>query len=78
MGSVRCSPLIKPFVAELQQGNGFSRQEFKYNRLFKGDRLLRIVPQVRLQFQRKEFYWSVNSDFDYWPPQTCRPACQRG
>ena len=50
------------------ESNGFSyRQEFKYNRLFAGDRLLRVVPKLGYNFKRKEFYWSVNSDFDYWP-----------
>lgn len=68
MGSVRCSPLINPLLLSYSKSNGFSyRQEFKYNRLFKGDRLLRIVPKLGYNFKRKEFYWSVNSDFDYCP-----------
>ena len=74
MGSVRCSPLINPLLLSYSKSNGFSyRQEFKYNRLFKGDRLLRIVPKLGYNFKRKEFYWSVNSDFDYWPRK--RAAC---
>ena len=32
-----------------------------------GDRLLRVVPKLGYNFKRKEFYWSINSDFDYWP-----------
>ena len=68
MGSVRCSPLINPLLLSYSKSNGFSyRQEFKYNRLFAGDRLLRVVPKLGYNFKRKEFYWSVNSDFDYWP-----------
>lgn len=68
MGSVRCSPLINPFLLSYSGSNGFSyRQEFKYNRLFSGDRLLRIVPQIGFNFTRKEFYWRIHSDFDYWP-----------
>lgn len=68
MGSVRCSPLINPFLLSYSGKNGFAyRQEFKYNRLFVGDRLLRIVPKLGYNFKRKEFYWSINSDFDYWP-----------
>lgn len=68
MGSVRCSPIINPFLLSYSGKNGFSyRQEFKYNRLFTGDRLLRIVPKLGYNFKRKEFYWAVNSDFDYWP-----------
>ena len=68
MGSVRCSPLISPFLLSYSGKNGLSyRQEFKYNRIFTGDRLLRIVPKLGYNFKRKEFYWAVNSDFDYWP-----------
>lgn len=68
VGSVRCSPLINPFLLSYSGKNGLSyRQEFKYNRLFSGDRLLRIVPKLGYNFTQKELYWSVNSDFDYWP-----------
>ena len=39
VGSVRCSPLVNPFLLSYSGSNGFSyRQEFKYNRLFPGDR----------------------------------------
>ena len=68
LGSVRCSPLINPFLLSYSGSNGISyRQEFKYNRLFPGDRLLRIVPRIGYNFKQKEFYWKVRSDFDYWP-----------
>lgn len=68
IGSVRCSPLINPFLMSYSGKNGFSyRQEFKYNRLFKGDRLLRVVPRIGYNFKERVFYWRVRSDFDYWP-----------
>lgn len=68
LGSVRCSPLINPFLLSYSGKNGFSyRQEFKYNRIFTGDRLLRLVPRLGYNFKYNEFYWSVKSDFDYWP-----------
>lgn len=68
MGSVRCSPLINPLLISYSGSNGISyRQQFKYNCLLPGDRLLRIVPQIGYNFTRKEFYWSLSSDFDYWP-----------
>lgn len=67
-GSVRCSPIINPLLVSYSHSNGFSyRQEFKYNRLFTGDKLLRIVPRIGYNFTRKEFYWNINADFDYWP-----------
>ncbi|WP_291545939.1 DUF5686 family protein [Bacteroides sp.] len=68
MGNVRFSPIINPLLFSFGGSNGMSyRQDFKYNRLFSGDKLLRIIPRVGYNFTRKEFYWSVNTDFDYWP-----------
>ncbi|MBQ8501466.1 MAG: hypothetical protein IJ494_04045 [Bacteroides sp.] len=68
MGSVRCSPLINPLLLSYSGKNGVSyRQEFKYNRLFTGDRLLRIVPRIGYNFKLKEFYWRIAADYDYWP-----------
>lgn len=68
MGSIRCSPLINPFLLSYSGKNGLSyKQEFKYNRLFAGDRLLRIVPKIGYNFKQKELYWSVNANFNYWP-----------
>ena len=47
IGSVNCSPLINPLLFSYSGSNGLSyRQQFKYNRLFTGDRLLRVVPQI--------------------------------
>ena len=68
IGSVRCSPLINPLLVSYSGSNGFSyRQEFKYSRLFTGDKLLRIVPKIGYNFTRKEFYWSIDTDFGYLP-----------
>ncbi len=68
IGSVRCSPLFNPLLLSYSGSNGVSyRQEFIYNRLFPGDRLLRIAPRIGYNFTRNEFYWRVRSDFDYWP-----------
>lgn len=68
LGSVKSSPIINPFLMSYSKSNGFSyRQSFKYNLLLKGDRLLRIVPKIGYNFTRKEFYWSVDGDFNYWP-----------
>lgn len=68
MGSVRCSPLINPFLMSYSHSNGFSyRQEFKYHRILPDDRWMRIVPKLGYNFTRSEFYWSINSDFYYAP-----------
>lgn len=68
MGSVKCSPLINPFLMSYSHSNGFSyRQEFKYNRIFPNDRWIRAVPKIGYNFTRKEFYWSTDFDFYYAP-----------
>lgn len=68
LGDVECSPIINPFLLSYSHSDGFSyRQEFKYNKLFSDDRLLSIVPQLGYNFKRTEFYWSINSDYNYWP-----------
>ena len=68
IGSVRFSPFINPLLFSYGGSNGLSyRQDFRYNRLFRGDKLLRVVPKFGYNFTRKEFYWSVNADFEYWP-----------
>ena len=68
IGSVRFSPFINPLLFSYSGSNGLSyRQDFRYNRLFRGDKLLRIVPKLGYNFTRKEFYWSLNADFEYWP-----------
>nr|WP_321437888.1 DUF5686 family protein [uncultured Bacteroides sp.] len=68
MGSLRCSPIINPFLVSYSHNDGFSyRQDFKYNRLFADDRLLRVVPNIGYNFKHSEFYWKINSDYDYWP-----------
>lgn len=68
IGSVKCSPLINPFLISYNGRDGFSyRQDFKYNRIFEGDKLLRISPRIGYNFKHREFYWRVISDYDYWP-----------
>lgn len=68
VGSLRFSPFINPLLFSYSGSNGLSyRQDFRYNRLFSGGKLLRIVPKLGYNFTRKEFYWSMNADFEYWP-----------
>ena len=73
VGRVRCSPIINPLLLSYSKSNGFSwRQDFRYNRLFHNDKLLRIVPRIGYNFTRKEFYWSMTTDFDYLPQKQGR------
>ena len=68
IGSVRFSPFINPLLFSYSGSNGLSyRQDFRYNRLVRGDKLLRIVPRLGYNVTRKEFYWGLNADFEYWP-----------
>ena len=78
LGSLRCSPLINPFLLSYG-GSGVSyRQDFKYNRFFSGDRLLRIVPRVGYNFTRREFYWRVRGNFLYCPKKRASIAVDVG
>ena len=68
VGSVKCSPLLNPFLVKYSGRDGFSyRQDFKYSRLFSHDRLLRIAPRIGYNFKHREFYWRIVGDYDYWP-----------
>ncbi|MDR0961222.1 MAG: DUF5686 family protein [Mediterranea sp.] len=67
-GSIRFSPLLNPALVSYSSSRGISyRQDFRYTRIFTGDRVLQIRPRIGYNFKLKEFYWSVNGDFDYWP-----------
>ncbi len=78
-GTVRCSPLFNPFLMSYSPSNGLSyRQSFKYNRLFPGDHLLRVVPRLGYNFTRKEFYWSLGVDYGYWPEKIGTISVQTG
>lgn len=68
LGSVRMSPLLNPLLFSYSHNDGFSyRQEFKYNRRMGNERFLRLNPKMGYNFTHKEFYWSLNGTFDYWP-----------
>jgi hypothetical protein len=68
LGSIRFSPLINPVLFSYSHSRGISyKQQFRYNRLFTGDRLLTVRPQIGYNFKLHELYWSVNGDFEYLP-----------
>lgn len=67
-GSVKCSPLINPVMLSYSHSRGVSyKQRFKYNKLFKDGKLLRITPQVGFNFTRKELYVKTDAEFQYLP-----------
>ena len=68
VGTIRFSPIINPFLFSYSGKDGWRyKHKIKYNRLFKGDKVLRITPTFGYNFKWREFYWKVNSDFNYWP-----------
>lgn len=68
MGSVRCSPLINPVLLDYSHSRGISyKQKFKYSRLSKDGRVLRITPQIGYNFTHKELYVKADADWQYWP-----------
>lgn len=67
-GSIRCSPIVNPFLMSYSKSSGFAyKQTFKYNRLFTNDKLLRIAPTIGYNFKEKFFYWKINSEYNYNP-----------
>lgn len=67
-GNIRCSPLLNPFMMSYSKNGGFAyKQRFKYNCLFKGDKLLRIAPSFGYNFKEKKLYWTVNTEYNYYP-----------
>ncbi len=69
-GDLKCSPLLNPFYLDYSRNNGITyKQKFRYNRIMKGDRLLRVTPRMGYNFTRNEFYWDLKSEFYYWPTQ---------
>ena len=62
IGSVRFSPFINPLLFSYSGSNGLSyRQDFRYNRLFRGDKLLRIVPKLGYNFTPVLFLPNLDS-----------------
>ncbi|MEF9986891.1 MAG: DUF5686 family protein [Bacteroidales bacterium] len=67
-GKIQFSPIISPVLFNFSTSNGLSyAQRIKYNKNFKGDRLLYIEPKIGYNFKHKELYWHVRSNFDYAP-----------
>lgn len=67
-GNIKFSALLNPLMLRYSRTNGLAyKQTIKYNHLFSGDRLLRVVPRFGYNFKQKEFYWSIDSEFEYWP-----------
>ncbi|MEG0517716.1 MAG: DUF5686 family protein [Bacteroidales bacterium] len=67
-GRLQFSPIISPVLFNYSSSDGISyAQKLKYNKLFKGDRLLYIEPKIGYNFKYQEFYWYVRSILDYAP-----------
>ena len=67
-GSVRFSPIISPVLMSYSASSGFAyRQRFYYTKLFGNDCYLQVAPHMGYNFKKKEFYWNVESHYDYWP-----------
>ena len=77
IGSVRFSPFINPLLFSYSGSNGLSyRQDFRYNRIFRGDKWLRIVPKLgynyfsahkRTAVEKSRFV--ITGDYPMPPPE---------
>jgi hypothetical protein len=65
-GNLKFSPIISPVLLNYSSRNGISySQKLHYKRNFKNDKLLSIKPRAGYNFKYKEFYWNVETVFDY-------------
>lgn len=67
-GTLRSSPFMNPLMFSYSASNGIAyRQDFRYNTLLAGERLLQIRTRLGYNFKHTEFYWDLQSDFTYYP-----------
>lgn len=68
LGNIHCSPIFNPLLLNYSHTDGISyKQVFKYNHLMRGDRLLRVAPQVGYNSKHSEFYFAIPVDVEYNP-----------
>ena len=68
MGRIRFSPLLDLGKVSYSHSNGFSyRLQLKYDKAFRSERWISLIPKAGYNFTRKEFYWSTDLDFFYSP-----------
>lgn len=68
IGRVRFSSLINPFLLSYSGKDGFSyKQNIRYQRFFRNNKLLSTEPMVGYNFHYNEFYWRVPVKFEYIP-----------
>ncbi len=66
--TLRNSPFINPLMFSYSKSNGVSyRQDLKFNTTFRNSQSVYVRTRLGYNFTHKEFYWSVNTEYLYWP-----------
>lgn len=78
-GNVYLSPLVNPLMLSYSHTYGLSySMQFRYNRLFRSEKWLRVTPRLGYNFTHGEFYWQVHGDFYYLPERLGRLSVRVG
>lgn len=66
--TLRCSPFINPLLFSYSKSNGIAyRQDLRFHAMLKKERSVHIGTRLGYNFKHKEFYWSIGSEYIYWP-----------
>jgi hypothetical protein len=65
---IRYSGLLNPSQLGYSKFNGITyRQRVRLSKDFKNDRQLRLYPEIGFVFKRKEIYWKLLGEWEYFP-----------
>ncbi len=66
--TLRNSPFINPLMISYSRTTGTSyRQDLRLNSTFRNSQSLRLNTRIGYNFSYNEFYWSLGSEYEYWP-----------
>lgn len=67
-GVIRSPAFLNPMLFSYSKSNGIAyRLDLRYTEYLRNDMHLNLRTKLGYNFTRKEFYWSVNTDFTYYP-----------
>lgn len=65
---IKYSGILNPFQLGYSARNGITyKQQIRLSKTFNRDRQLRFRPEIGYVFKRKEIFFKVGGDWEYWP-----------
>lgn len=66
--TLHSSPFINPLLISFSKSYGISyRQDLKFSTRLKNERSIYTGARLGYNFNNKEFYWTLGTDYTYWP-----------